>query len=401
MLDGFEIDMLSLGDADCIVLTQWTPYGPHRVLIDGGKAADAPTIREFLRVRNITGFWAVICTHLHNDHTGGLIELVKDKSITISNGWMHNIRNHVGPEALRRASSGSSSEADGVRQVIENTDELKSAFASRGLTTQEPFAGYAIAGYPSVAVLGPSLASYKRALQEFTKVPVPRLTPPPSFTDVLSALGGYAPAENHSGLGSIFAPPSLTDQAFPPPAEPLHQTLSSLMGTSPFASIGSPLPSLQGVLSDSSVKNNPKTQPFNNTSTVIGCIFKGHRYLFTGDAGADSLGRIPLEWKNLTWMQMPHHGSDGNCSKTIMERLCPKFAYISACGDSSHPSRAIVSGLVKMGAEVFSTHQGGHLWHSNGSVPLRLNYSTAVPMRGTGEPIPVIDWSSLVPGALR
>src|SRR5712692_3351693 len=136
MFDGLEIDMLSLGDADCIVLTQWTQYGPHRVLIDGGKVADAPAIREFLRVRKITGFWAVVCTHLHNDHTGGLIKLVKDKSITISNGWMHNIRNHVSPEALRRTSSGNSPDADGVRQVIENTDALRTAFASRGLATQ-------------------------------------------------------------------------------------------------------------------------------------------------------------------------------------------------------------------------------------------------------------------------
>src|SRR2546427_11384575 len=83
MFDGIEIDMLSLGDADCIVVTQWANGFPHRVLIDGGGGTDVPIVREFLRRRNFTSFWAVVCTHLHRDHARGLIKLVEDKSITI------------------------------------------------------------------------------------------------------------------------------------------------------------------------------------------------------------------------------------------------------------------------------------------------------------------------------
>jgi len=88
-------------------------------------------------------------------------------------------------------------------------------------------------------------------------------------------------------------------------------------------------------------------------------------------------------------MQIPHHGSDGNLSQQSIERFCPEFANISARGDSSHPSRAIVSGLVKVGSKVFSTHQNGHLWFHIGVVPRRPDYSEAVPMRGTGGPVPV------------
>lgn len=171
--------------------------------------------------------------------------------------------------------------------------------------------------------------------------------------------------------------------------------------TSPFAHIGSSSLPFEGALRDSSVKENPKTQPFNNTSTIIGCLFNGSRYLFTADAGADALGQIPLEWKSLNWMQVPHHASAGNLSQKLIERFCPSFAYISACGDSSHPSRAIVSGLVKIGSKVFSTHESGDLWHIHGSVPARRGYSPAVPLRGTGEPKPLIGWSPLVPGIIR
>ena len=36
MLNGIEIDMLSLGDADCIVVTKYENSVPYRIIIDGG-----------------------------------------------------------------------------------------------------------------------------------------------------------------------------------------------------------------------------------------------------------------------------------------------------------------------------------------------------------------------------
>jgi beta-lactamase superfamily II metal-dependent hydrolase len=157
---------------------------------------------------------------------------------------------------------------------------------------------------------------------------------------------------------------------------------------------------LAGLLGRSRVKESPTTQPFNNTSVILGGLAWGNRILFTADAGAEALGRINPEWKQLTWLQIPHHGSDGNLSQELIERFCPRFAYISARGDESHPSRAIVSGLVKAGAQVFSTHLSGNLCHYLGNVPFRPDYSPAVPMKGTGAPKPIIDWTSLVPGSL-
>lgn len=373
--NGIEIDMLSVRDADCIVLTQWTDFGPQRILIDGGDEADTPTIREFLRAMNFTSFWAVVCSHLHNDHSRGLIKLVQDRSITIHNGWMHDIRNHVGAEALRRASSGNSSNAEGVKQVWENTKALASAFASRNITPQEPFAGAGIAAYPLMTVLGPSRAFYQQVLEEFTKVDLPQTSP--SLFAALSGLGSAQTTPKYPSFASML-PPALT----PPHA------------------YGQLRPSLAGVLKDSSVKENPNTQPFNDSSTIIGVIFGGDKLLFTADAGSDALDRIPAAWRNLLWMQVPHHGSDGNLSQSNIERFCPKFANISARGDTSHPSKAIVNGLIKVGAQVFSTHtlNPGHLWFRLASVPSRASsgYGPAVPLKGTSVPIMPLDWFSRV-----
>jgi beta-lactamase superfamily II metal-dependent hydrolase len=358
MYDGLEIDMLSLGDADCIVVTQYPvcqpAIGPQRVLIDGGKESDAPLILDFLRSRNMTNFWAVVCTHLHNDHARGLIKIVQHPSISIQNAWMHDIRGHVLPDALRRASSGNSAQADAVRQVLENTRELASALARHQLTTREPFSYDLIAGYPQMVVLGPSEDFYAETLREFTEVE--------ESNHVLAAM---------LGASRIGVPPRQRLPFLAPPPE-----------YSPI------VPTLSGFLQNSSVKKNPTTQPFNNTSTILGATFRGQRLLLTADAGSRALDRIPAEWRNLIWLQIPHHGSDGNLSQSNIERFCPKFAYVSATGDTSHPSKAIVNGLIKLGAQVFSTHKNpNHLLFFIGNVPPRADYGPAVPLKGTVETV--------------
>jgi glyoxylase-like metal-dependent hydrolase (beta-lactamase superfamily II) len=73
-----EIDMLSLGDADALLITSHTSAGIVRVLIDGGKGSDAATVKEFLQSKGATDLYAIVCTHGHDDHASGLIKLVQE-----------------------------------------------------------------------------------------------------------------------------------------------------------------------------------------------------------------------------------------------------------------------------------------------------------------------------------
>lgn len=379
MYNGIEIDMLSLGDADSILVTEWTPqYGPGRVLIDGGKGSDAEIVKGFLHSRKLTTLWAVVCTHLHNDHAKGLIKVVQDKTISIQNAWMHDIRKHLSADTLRRASAGNSSQADNVRQVVENTKELASAFASRNLAPKEPFAGQNIAGFPWMNVLAPSLPFYRRVLQDFTEEVVPSL--PPSLLSLSAVLAGSAPMA--AAVPGAMPSLSLHSSLFAPPPP-----------SNPYTPLG--FSTLAGMLKNSSVKENPTTQPFNDSSVILGVVFNGAKLMLTGDAGSDALGQVPAEWNHLNWMQVPHHGSDGNLSQSDIERFCPQFANISACGDDSHPSRAIVSGLVKVGTKVFSAHKSGNLRFFIGNVLHRSDYSSIEPLKGTGGPDPIPSWSRL------
>ena len=367
--DGIEIDMLSLGDADSIIVTKYENGKPHRILIDGGKTSDAEVVLDFMLRRKATEYWATICTHTHNDHARGLIKIAQDKRISIQNAYMNDLRYYISADALRRASAAD----DGVKEVVETTKELTAVFSSRRIPIYRGLAGDYIADWPKTRVLGPSLDFYKSALEDFTKVDLPM-----PFSSLGSILGGGS--SSLSGLSGIRAPyPNIL---IPPPSTTTLD-LSSL---------------LAGALSRSAVKEEPKTQPFNNTSMILGVEFAGQRLLFTADAGSEALDRIPEEWKNLEWMQVPHHGSDGNLSKGNIERFCPRFAFISACGDSSHPSRAIVNGLIKCGAAVCSTHENpGHLWFHMGNVPLRSDYGPAVRLKPTGDQNP-INWAEVLLG---
>lgn len=364
MYSGIEVDMLSLGDADSIIVTQYVSGIPHRILIDGGQESSAEVVLDFMRNRDATDFDSAVCTHAHKDHARGLIKIVQDKRITIHTAHLNDIRYYITPDKLRRASG-----SDGVKEVVETTKELSAALAARNVPIYRGLAGDHVQTWPKATVLGPSLDFYTSTLEEFTKVDLPIPAP---FSSLASIMAGEAGST--SGLSGLRAPYA---NAF------LARDRWSLVA---------------GALSTSSVKEEPKTQPFNNTSMILGVEFEGSRFLFTADAGSDALDRIPPEWSNLAWMQVPHHGSDGNLSQTNIERFCPKFAYISACGDSSHPSRAVVNGLIKVGGQVCSTHRNGHMWFRIGTVPPRVGYSEMQWEKATGDQKP-IDWAALFTGA--
>jgi hypothetical protein len=173
---------------------------------------------------------------------------------------------------------------------------------------------------------------------------------------------------------------------------PRYNSLASLIPPAPFSP-------LTNALSKSSLGKNPTTQPFNNTSVILGVTSNGFKLLLAADAGSEALHHVGAEWNHLNYLGVPHHGSDGNLSQKDIERFHPQFAFISAKGDSSHPSRAIVSGLVKIGAKVASTHKSGNLAYSAGRVPARPDYGPAEFLKGTGEPEPVAsDWAKALYG---
>lgn len=78
---GFEVVFFDVGQGDAALIT--TPDG-YRLLIDGGpKDGYMRAIRPYLQRHVIRQLDVVLLTHAHEDHLGGLLELLRDRRIKI------------------------------------------------------------------------------------------------------------------------------------------------------------------------------------------------------------------------------------------------------------------------------------------------------------------------------
>ena len=69
----FEAHFIDVGQADSILVI----CDGHAMLIDGGNAADATLVRNYLKEQNVTKLDYVVGTHPHEDHIGGLKNIMR------------------------------------------------------------------------------------------------------------------------------------------------------------------------------------------------------------------------------------------------------------------------------------------------------------------------------------
>jgi len=340
MYDGIEVDMLSLGDADCILVSFWGGFSVHRVLIDGGNKGDAATVREFLDGLQISTVDDVLATHLHDDHSGGLIELLDDDSLTFGKLWCHVPQWHVPDgnmgkveDALRKA--GSSIEAESIRKALQTVRSLYAISKRRGIAHEEPFANKVVG---KLTVCSPTERFYDDLVIE--------------MTDVENIMAEDVARERYEARTA------------------LEEKVAKVLTGDESAS--------------SSLLTDPHTSPENESSVVTGAVQGGNVLLFTSDAGTCALTNVVRDYQvaGLHWMQIPHHGSRRNLTDTLIRTFAPKIAYVSAIGNVKHPRRAVVNAFKSQGTQVFSTHypNSEHLRYHVGSVPERFGYGPATPL---------------------
>lgn len=324
--DGLEIDMLSVGRADCLLVTKWHNSRATRVLIDGGYAKNAVTVKAFLAERGVSWVDHLVCTHPDSDHAGGLVRLVEDEDLGFGKAWVHRPGEHVDLSRVDRTLSkmATKKRAEMVKKSLRTAQDLLAALDARGIPVEEPFEGKQV-GF--LEVCGPSEAYYEELVGRFAD----------PHGVLLDSMAHVAAAIEASTVAKSSAPAGLEE--------------------------------------------NPTGTAENDSSVILSTVQEDGTYLFTGDAGAEALERAkwwhPLE--GVRWMQIPHHGGRSSITEDLIGHFSPSSAFVSADGSEKHPSPAVVDAFKEARARVFSTHHphAGALRTTAGNVPDLQGYGSA------------------------
>ncbi len=330
---GYEIDFLPVGNGersgDAIAIRIGNllanPIQQTVIVIDGGFQETGQDlvdhIKHFYKTDRVD---LAISTHSDADHAGGLTVLLDQ--MTVGQLWMHKPWEHATNMARMftdgRVTDNSLSEK--MRRSLENAAELQRIAKRKGIPIFEPFAGVTD---PSgkVLVLGPDKLYYESLLPDF------RCTPEPA-----------------AGLAELLKGTMFRA------AEAVKKVLESWNIET---------------LTDGGV-----TSAENNSSAIIRVeLMPGKYALFTADAGiaaltraADYLDLLAFDYSQLTFIQVPHHGSQRNVGPTILNRLVgPKLAaetviktaFVSAApdGEPKHPAKKVTNAFRRRGTPVHAT----------------------------------------------
>lgn len=75
--DGLKVHYIDVGQGDSILIQ----VNNKNILIDAGTGESTPKLISYLKKQNIKSFEYVIATHPHEDHIGGMADVIKDFDI--------------------------------------------------------------------------------------------------------------------------------------------------------------------------------------------------------------------------------------------------------------------------------------------------------------------------------
>lgn len=331
--------MLNVGDGDAIILTLERSAGQKLlIVIDGGNIsygnAVTQRVKEKCQELDKEGPDLVVCTHYDSDHIAGIISLVEHFGNKIKEIWIHEP-----PDVIKRAIAASklvlekimaqpvkltedanalhllyrSGNIKNYQMIIESVDQLKELvelITNHGIPKKQPIAGEcSYANWPEIQVIGPTTSYFEKVFGQ--------LNSPTAF-----ASDEY----EHLLLENELTPKKIQGD----PCAKLKKT-SNITAT-------------------------------NKASAIIKIEFGAAKLLFTADAGIESFQACqgyPGSISNLTFLKVPHHGSNNNISKELIEIMKPEYAYSSG---NRHEDPEVIGCLQKNARkEVKTTKKDGEL----------------------------------------
>lgn len=339
---GYEVDYLPVGDGekggDAIILRYGDLHGERDnqniVVIDGGTKESGVAIVDHIKKYYKTEYVdTVICSHLHSDHASGLTEVLENLKVgklLMHLPWEHSddIKNMFTDGRL--TTKGLKEKMEKSLNSIKNLEKLAE---EKNVSIIEPFEGLSIYNDGSLIILGPSDEYYKELLANCEFLP-----------KIKEEFNIFEEAKD---FGKTII-------------KWLSETVDLVTET---------------------LGDDGETSPENNSSAIVLFQSENQKLLFTGDAGIPAIIKavehaafMGIDLRNINFLDVPHHGSKRNISKTLLNHLMPEIAFISAPkeGDPKHPSRKVVNALKRRNCKVIAT-KGKKIWHSN-NAPIRMDY---------------------------
>lgn len=310
--------MLSVGDADAIILWVKKNNKDFIIFLDGGKPGDGIKvinhydiyIKPHLPTKPII---LVINSHPHRDHIGGLPEIINHFKTNIHRVYFNDPLKYVSLMQRNLISEyhkkySSSKQISALYESFKDVDNFKTVLTKYGLSPHPIFSDTPL-GHNLFNVLGPSEAFYKQKVQFFTaKTSLERM---------------HLLKEAEEDINEVEE------------------------GNKPCVIVDE--------------KNDTSAE--NLTSTIIQLTDSNNRrYLFTADSGVDSYESAQGNgfcMKDFYIVQLPHHGSRRNINTNWVCKFNPNQYWVSAAGNKKHPRRAVIECIKKNlpYCEVFSTHK--------------------------------------------
>jgi beta-lactamase superfamily II metal-dependent hydrolase len=330
-------DSTKSGDA---IAAQFLVPGEARqrvVVIDSGYAPIGQKMVDHIVAHyGTTHVDLVISTHPDKDHLNGLKTVLEQ--LTVGELMMHLPWVHRPSDAH---------ELSNYEAIV----ELYDLAIEKGIRVTEPFTGEKRFS-DSVRIMGPTPARYVGLLEQM----------------IVEAVDGVEKAR--------FALSSNSSNVLLAAG---RRVLEKVLTYFPFETLG----------------DDDDASPRNQSSSITLLNVDDKRFLFTGDAGIESLAQAADEYEAtfgtfsvapLHFFQAPHHGSKHNLGKTVLNRLFGEpdsgfdefTAFISSAKASEkHPSPKVTNALGRRGGRVFVT-EGNSIVHGNWAG--RSGYSSISPL---------------------
>lgn len=312
----FDVHVLPAGNGDCI----WIEYGeaasPRRVLIDGGTQSTYKRLKK--RIQSLGSadvhFDLLVITHIDGDHIAGALELIERHELPISFGdiWFNGYR-HLSAEKI---------EDFGALQGERLTTALLDPERKLPWNVNPAFQG------GRICLQGDGSPTRVKDLPEGLEIFV--LSP---GADQLSALRPVWEKEClHAGLD---------------PARPVQEETTLPPGIEAMGGLD-----VESLAAAEFVEDE---KPANGASIALLLSYEGKNVLLAGDAFPSVIARSieglsPHAPLAVDVLKLPHHGSQKNVNREIIEKApSAHFVFSSNGATHGHPDPEGVARVVKYG----------------------------------------------------